>query len=117
MISNPSLVKRPTISSIETCISPECFRGRPKEPYRKLSIFYNHKTLPRLNIVLCIHFDAMINLIMMKRKQNFIFLVMMLMAHDVLQAQSTPEAFLSQLPSPPSVNCAADRAEIDRFDN
>ena len=53
----------------------------------------------------------------MKRKQNFIFLVMMLMAHDVLQAQSTPEAFLSQLPSPPSVNCAADRAEIDRFDN
>ncbi|WP_373723175.1 hypothetical protein, partial [Bacteroides heparinolyticus] len=30
-------------------------------------------------------------------------------------AQSTPEALLNQLPDAPSVNCIADRAEIDRF--
>src|SRR5574344_160954 len=33
------------------------------------------------------------------------------------QAQSTPEALLSQLPSPPNVNCMADRDEIERFDD
>lgn len=33
------------------------------------------------------------------------------------QAQSTPEALLSQLPSPPTVNCMADRDEIERFDD
>lgn len=39
----------------------------------------------------------------------------MLVAYSVPQAQSTPEAFLSQLPSPPATNCTADRVEIDRF--
>lgn len=49
-------------------------------------------------------------------KQRYIFLcAIMLVAYSVLQAQSTPEAFLSQLPSPPTGNCTADRAEIDRF--
>ena len=40
---------------------------------------------------------------------------MLLFAHFEAKAQSTPEAFLGQLPSVPTVNCAADRAEIDRF--
>lgn len=31
------------------------------------------------------------------------------------QAQSTPEALLGRLPGVPTVDCAADRAEIDRF--
>lgn len=49
-------------------------------------------------------------------KQRYIFLcAIMLVAYSVLQAQSTPEAFLGQLPTPPTINCAADRAEIDRF--
>ena len=40
---------------------------------------------------------------------------MLLFAYFEAKAQSTPEAFLGQLPSVPTVNCAADRAEIDHF--
>lgn len=51
----------------------------------------------------------------MRSKQRYILCAIMLVAYSVLQAQSTPEAFLSQLPSPPATNCTADRVEIDRF--
>ncbi len=49
----------------------------------------------------------------MKNKQVILFAVLTL--HIGVKAQSTPEALLSQLPSVPTVNCAADREEIDRF--
>ncbi len=49
----------------------------------------------------------------MKRNQLLLFAILIL--NISVKAQQTPEAFLSQLPTPPAVNCAADRAEIDRF--
>ena len=52
-----------------------------------------------------------------KMRLNYYLIVgaMLLFAYFEAKAQSTPEAFLGQLPSVPTVNCAADRAEIDHF--
>lgn len=47
--------------------------------------------------------------------KNYILGIIFIATLFKSQAQSTPEAFLSQLPSPPAVNCTADRTEIDRF--
>lgn len=48
-------------------------------------------------------------------KKIYISLLILLAAHLTARAQVTPEALLSQLPSVPTVNCAADTAEINRF--
>lgn len=49
----------------------------------------------------------------MKRNQLLLFAVLIL--NISVKAQQTPESLLGQLPTPPTINCAADRAEIDRF--
>lgn len=49
----------------------------------------------------------------MKKFQLLLFAVLIL--NISAKAQQTPESLLGQLPVPPTVNCAADRAEIDRF--
>lgn len=48
-------------------------------------------------------------------KKNYLLLFAMLALCVSARAQSTPEALLSKLPAVPSINCTADRAEIDHF--
>lgn len=45
----------------------------------------------------------------------FLFGVLFVFHFTSAKAQSTPEALLSQLPAVPTINCAADTAEINRF--
>lgn len=51
----------------------------------------------------------------MSARKIFTLLFTLLIFHISTEAQSTPEALLSQLPDVPTVNCTADRAETDRF--
>ena len=51
----------------------------------------------------------------MSTKRIFMLLVTLLALHVTAEAQSTPEALLNQLPGVPTVNCAADTTEVNRF--
>lgn len=48
-------------------------------------------------------------------KKLFNLLVVLVVSQISVKALTTPEAFLSQLPSVPSVACAADRSVVDKF--
>lgn len=51
----------------------------------------------------------------MKSKHTLFLPVILLAFQTTILAQPTPEALLSQLPGIPTVNCTADRSEIDQF--
>ena len=51
----------------------------------------------------------------MKKKQSYILTVIVFVCYLSTQAQSTPEAFLSRLPTIPTVACAADTSVVNRF--
>lgn len=51
----------------------------------------------------------------MTTKRPYILLLILLSVHFTAKAQSTPEAFLSQLPTVPAINCVADTNEVNRF--
>ena len=53
---------------------------------------------------------------MKTRTISTIFLSLFLLASSIAgQAQTTPESLLARLPAVPSVNCAADTSEVNRF--
>lgn len=51
----------------------------------------------------------------MKPFTIFLLFISLFFIPTVINAQSTPEALLSQLPPVPNVDCAVDRSEIDNF--
>ena len=51
----------------------------------------------------------------MSTRKIFMLLLTLLALYVTAEAQSTPEALLNQLPGVPTVNCAADTTEVNRF--